>query len=320
MLFPNKPAYPAEPGYLKYIPWVTVICTVACIILFIGINTETTPPSWDAYKKWGCPSANDIWNGSYWGLLTSNFLHIATWHIAFNIYWFWLFGKRIEYLSSKLFFIVLILSSSIICSASQLSFSGVNGNGLSGVIYAFFGYALVQSKINAAYKTIITKKVTIWLIAWLLICIVLSYMQLWQVGNAAHVAGFFWGILLGRLYKYTKTIQIAVPATVFSLLFITVFWSPWSINWLSNKAYNLEKDEKFQDAAVIYRQILKKDKQDTFAIKSLQLIEIDSLSKAAYNLHSNKQFKEARELYKQILSIDSANKWAKENLTRLPAE
>ncbi len=61
--------------FKKYIPVFTAICCLTSIILFIGINLEENLDTWDVYKKWGAPSVTDIFNGDYWGIITSNFLH-----------------------------------------------------------------------------------------------------------------------------------------------------------------------------------------------------------------------------------------------------
>src|SRR5689334_18203104 len=148
----------AHDPFKKYFPIVTAICCLACVVLFIGINTESKVNDWEAYKKWGLPSSQDIFNGSYWGLITSNFLHVEIWHIGFNLYWFWIFGKKIEFETSKVFYGILILSSALVSSAAELAFSDYTGIGLSGIGYSLFGYIFLMSKTTESYRDYLSKR------------------------------------------------------------------------------------------------------------------------------------------------------------------
>src|SRR5215218_3895114 len=131
--------------FKKYIPIVTASCCLTSIAIFIGINLEGKLDTWEAYKKWGAPSASDIFSGDYWGLLTTNFVHVEIWHIAFNLSWLWIFGKKIEFETNKVFYAFLILSSALVSSLAQLAFSDTTGIGLSGIGYALFGFLYVKS-------------------------------------------------------------------------------------------------------------------------------------------------------------------------------
>src|SRR5580704_11764203 len=107
-------------NFKKFKPWITISICLLCLVPFIGLNLAKSPLTWGDYSKWGAPSSNSVWGGSYWGLLTSNLVHVQIWHIGFNLLWFWKFGKKIEYQTSKEFYIIFILSSGFICSIYQL--------------------------------------------------------------------------------------------------------------------------------------------------------------------------------------------------------
>lgn len=319
MVLPDTP--PEEVNlYKKYIPRITALCCAASIILWIGINTERNFETWDAYRKWGAPSPDDIWNGAYWGLITTNFLHVTILHITFNLYWFWRFGKKIEFESSIFFYIAFILSAGLISSITELAFSETTGIGLSGIGYAFFGFLLVKRNTEGAYANFIDKRIVFLFIIWLLLCYVLTLANIYQVGNAAHIGGFLWGLLIAKISKYKKRSQLAISTAVLAVFSITIFWNPWSIEWLSNKAYNLHKEQKLDEAKVLYRKILVRDKDNELAKVNLKIIIVDSLSKAAYSAHNNEDYHEALRLYKEILEMDPDNKWAKENMDMLPVK
>jgi membrane associated rhomboid family serine protease len=306
--------------FKKYIPILTAICCLTSIVLFVGINLEGKPDNWEVYKKWGSPSVTDIFNGSYWGLFTSNFLHTELWHIAFNLYWLWIFGKKIEFESSKAFYGLLILSSALVSSLSELSFADTTGIGLSGIGYSLFGFIFIKSKTTEAYKNYLDKRTIRLFILWLFLCIVLTQTKAWNVGNAAHIGGLLWGMTLAYISKFDNYKQWTVGFLLFSVLASSIFWNPFSTSWLSHQAFELHKNQKADEAIIVYKKILSRDPQNEFAKTNLKQLEIHKLQEKAVELHSSQKYKEARQVYNQILSIDPDEQWAKDNLKILPNE
>lgn len=304
--------------FKKYIPVLTVTACLISIILFIGINSEDNIDNWDVYKKWGAPSANDIFNGSYWGLISSNFLHTEIWHIGFNLYWLWIFGKKIEFETNKMYYGFLVLSSAIISSAAEIAVSDTTGIGLSGIGYSLFGFILIKSRTAEEYKYYLDQNTILLFLFWLMLCIVLTQTKVWEVGNAAHIGGLLWGMALAYLSPYSRTIQWSMSAIILLFVVSAIFWSPFSNSYLIHKAYELHKNQKTEEAGIVYKQILDRDADNEFAIANLSKIEVHKLSKKAYSLHKEHKFEEARKVYNEILTIDRNNEWAKENIGRLP--
>jgi len=307
-------------SFKKYIPIVTAICCVASIALFLGINLQGKPDTLDIYTNWGAPSAIEIFNGAYWGLITSNFLHIEIWHIAFNLYWLWIFGKKIEFETNKVFYVFLILSSALVSSIAQLVFSDSTGIGISGIGYALFGFLYVKSKTAEEYKNYLEKKTVNLFLFWLVLCVLLTKTGIWMVGNAAHIGGLLWGGLLAYLSRYARYIQWSAGFSYIALLVLLVFYSPFSTAYLSYQAYELHNNQKLDEAMEVYKKILKRDPNSEFAKENVKQLELGQLEKKAFDLHTKQKYNEARELYNQILSIDKENQWAKENLSILPNE
>jgi membrane associated rhomboid family serine protease len=311
---------PEKVALRKYLPVMTLVICGLCLILFIGINFEQAPLTWNSYRKWGICSPDDIWSGKLWGLLTSNFVHVQYWHILFNVWWFWKFGKKIEYVSSKSIYLFLIISSGIICSIYQLLFSVETGFGLSGIVYAMFGYIWVRSGFENAYKQYLTKGEIRLFIIWLFLCIVLSKTNIMPVANGAHFSGLAWGALLAYLL-YGERRKWGIPV-LGSLFLIScspfVFGAPWNTSWQYHKAWELTKESKYDEALAIYEQILQKNPNDGFAEGRRKTIHVDILSKKAYDAQVKEDFPLALRLYDEILSIDPENQWAKDNRGRIP--
>nr|MDB5256172.1 rhomboid family intrarane serine protease [Chitinophagaceae bacterium] len=303
--------------FKKYIPMLTLACCALSITLFIGINLERTPLTWEAYKRWGGPNETDIFNGSYWGLITSNFLHIEIWHIFFNIYWIWILGKKIEYESNKFFYGLLIITSALASSCIQLAFSNGTGIGLSGIAYAFFGFIYIKSLSEEEYKNYIDNRTSLLFMIWLVLCIVLTQTGTFNVANGGHIGGLLWGAALAYLSRFSFFKQWVGGLLVITIMVSSIFWSPFSIAWLSHESYKLHSEGKLDEAAVIYEKILAVDSDNTFARENLKVIQIYNLSLKAKELNQKGLYKEQVEVYKQILTIDSTNKWAKQWLEYL---
>jgi membrane associated rhomboid family serine protease len=311
---------PAEDSFKKYIPTITAICCFVSIVLFIGINLEGKLDNWEVYKKWGAPSSTDIFNESYWGLISSSFLHTEIWHIAFNLYWLWILGKKIEFESNKTYYSFLILSAALVSSLAQLAFGDTTGIGLSGIGYALFSFIFLKSKTTDAYKNYLDKQTIYLFLVWLALCVVLTQTKLWSIGNAAHIGGLLWGITLAYISKLENYKQWGVSLIFFSVLISSIFWNPFSTSWLSHQAFELHKNQKVDEAIIVYKKILSRDHENEFAKTNLKQLEIHKLQEQAAKLHLNKKYNDARKVYDKILNIDKNNEWAKDNLKILPIE
>ena len=309
-----------DDSFSKYIPILTAICCAASIVLFVGINSGGKLDNWDVYKKWGAPSAIDIFGGSYWGLITSNFLHTEIWHLALNLYWLWHFGKKIEFETNKALYGLLILTSALVSSLAQLAISDSTGIGLSGVGYALFGFILAKSKTTREYQNYLEKKTINLFALWLVVCIVLTQAKVWRVGNAAHIGGLGWGLTMAYIVRFDKYVRVSIAVLLLAVLSSSIFWSPFSTAWLSHQAFELQKAQRTDEALTVYQRILDRDSENEFARENKKLIEVQKLSEKAMGYHTQQKYVEARQIYKQILALDKNNEWAKENLTRLPHE
>jgi tetratricopeptide (TPR) repeat protein len=130
-------------------------------------------------------------------------------------------------------------------SGWQIIVSGETGIGFSGVVYAFFGYVLARRRSEPAFAAFVTNRTVGWLLGWLVLCIALTIMKIWAVGNGAHVAGLAFGFFVGTAAEHAR-FRIPALAGVAVLAIGTVLscvWLPWSPAWRdrneSAKAYEI---------------------------------------------------------------------------------
>lgn len=303
-------------NYQEYKPPITIFICLLSLFLFIGINWDGAE-GWDTYAKWGGPSLFEIYGGSYWGLLTNNFLHVEVWHIAFNLYWTWIFGKKIEWEEGSWFYIFLVVTAGVASSFGQLGFSDTTGIGLSGIGYAFFGYLFVKDRLEANYQGFLDQSIINVFLIWLVLCVIITKLGWLQIGNAAHIAGLVWGLAMAYGGHLGKIQQAIIGLALMALLGTAPFWNPLGTTWLSYQAYQLHEADKIEEATKLYKKVLERDGDNEFATENLKILEVYRLSQEAYQLHNNQQIEEAKAVYQQILNIEPDNNFAKNNLTDL---
>lgn len=133
-------------------------------------------------------------NHQWWRLFGPNFLHFSVTHIVFNLIWWWIFGSQLERVFGSFWLIVLFAVSSLFANISQLLISGPNFGGMSGVVYALFGFVWWIGWLRPRWGISIPNGFVVFLLIWL----ALGYSGLLFVdmANQAHTFGLISGCLL----------------------------------------------------------------------------------------------------------------------------
>lgn len=150
-----------------------------------------------------------VLNGQLWRLITPIFLHFGVLHLVFNLSWLYMFGAMIEGRRGTLIFLGLALAGAVIGNLAEAMWIQLDlfhalpdgqhwaaFGGLSGVNYAFFGYAWLLGKRRPHLGVVMKKPEVTLLFGWLLLCMT---GLLGNIANAAHVAGLLVGIAAALL-------------------------------------------------------------------------------------------------------------------------
>ena len=137
-----------------------------------------------------------IRRGELWRLVTSIFPHNGILHLAFNIYWLWVFGTLVEEQFGHLKTAALILLLAVGPNALEFGFSA-GGIGLSGVGYGLFGLLWILSQRDERFRDAIDRRTIEIFVAWFFFCIFTTLTGLMPVANIAHGVGAVLGILTG---------------------------------------------------------------------------------------------------------------------------
>ena len=138
----------------------------------------------------------DSWSDTItqpWRLFTPMFLHFSFLHILFNAWWMIELGGLIEKKEKRWFYLLLITVSSLSTNLLQFIVEGSPlFGGLSGVVYALFGYLWISSKYNPMSGYWMRQDVVIWMLGWF----VLGFTgYIGYIANYGHLGGLLAGIV-----------------------------------------------------------------------------------------------------------------------------
>jgi membrane associated rhomboid family serine protease len=171
----------------------------------------------------------DIRRGQLWRLLTSALPHGSFLHLAFNVYWIWVFGTLVEeifgHIKTLAIFILLAVAAN---GAEYAVLSG--GIGLSGIGYGLFGLLWVLSRHDRRFTDVIDQNTIGLFVVWFFICIFLTVSGT-PIANVAHGMGAVAGALLGWAIsapsRQRHTASAALTALVAAVFAGATFARPW---------------------------------------------------------------------------------------------
>ncbi len=130
--------------------------------------------------------------GWWWQIFTAMFVHVNLPHLALNMFWLYILGRRSEYLFGKKYFLLVYLLSGISGNLMGLALPLYTVSaGASGAIFGIFGANIMVERAYSGSKLSSTL-----MYAFLLLMI----NSLVGVNVLAHLGGLLFGIAFGYLY------------------------------------------------------------------------------------------------------------------------
>jgi membrane associated rhomboid family serine protease len=262
----NSPQVETLPAALSK-AWVTLAAIAASVVIFIGLTIENDYQSWGTLNRWGYLSAEDVWRGGYWGLVTSAFVHFAIWHLALNVYWLAVLGARMERVIGSPAYLAFFIGAAFVSSACQMGLGDDTGIGASGVVYAIFGFMWIGCPQFPAFRQVLDRQTVQLFMAWLFVCIIVTYLKVLAVGNVAHFTGFLFGVLVAACFVTRYQPRLAVTGLIVLSIsaIVSLLWAPWSPRWLAIKAYHAHVAQEYPKALDYYTRIIAIDPDNAWA-------------------------------------------------------
>jgi GlpG protein len=153
-----------------------------------------------AQLRWD--ALNAVRAGEVWRLVTPILLHFSPWHLLFNMAMFYRLGGMIEGRRGSLRFAALVLISAVLSNFSQFYVPSLADpvaaygpfGGMSGVVYALFGYVWMKSRYEPSAELYVHPNTVVLMLVWLVAC---GLGFLGPIANWAHGVGLTVGLAIG---------------------------------------------------------------------------------------------------------------------------
>jgi len=192
------------------------------VVSGLGVAAATATVAW--WYGWNIePFVMDarFWPREPWRLVTSTLPHANIFHLAFNLYWLWVFGTLVEEAYGHISTLLILIMFAAGSSAAE--FAVLHGGvGLSGVGYGLFGLLWALKRRDARFFDAVDRSTIKLFVFWFFLCIVLTVTKYMPVANFAHGSGAILGALLGlavagRSYRLMLRGALAVLVALFVL-------------------------------------------------------------------------------------------------------
>ena len=181
------------------VPVTIAVLAIAAVLFLLG--RERTFPLLGMIKPTDDPRIIELAVlREPWRLLTSAFLHGGIFHILFNSYAMWFFSRVVEMRWGSPAVLAVIVCTAVGGGAAAWIFSWY-AVGLSGALFGLAAFVFAQRKVDQFAGAVMNPYMTRQLVAWLVICIVLSELGSWRISNWGHGGGLAFGLILGYAWR-----------------------------------------------------------------------------------------------------------------------
>ena len=242
------------------VPLITYLLCSLCVMLTLAWWSASSMKGSPLYLlgSFAVVPATEIWDGRYYGLLTSFFLHSGIMHLAFNMLWFLQLGRLLEMTLSPLAYIGFLVGAALIGSCAELAFDGQTGVGASGVVYAMFGLLWAGRGAFSEWRLVATRNNLTLFLGWGVLCVVGTWLHFMNIANAAHFGGLLFGLCLGWLFFAPRRPLAALPLVLLAVLCgLSLTWMPWSNDWNWYRGDSAYQQKRYADALTAYQRALR---------------------------------------------------------------
>lgn len=176
----------------------------------------------------------NLWRGGIWRLFFNVFYHAGIMHLLMNSVSLWFLADMLEQRMGRIRFLLFFLSAGYASVLAQ-ALIGDNPIGMSGAVYAVFGYLVAQRKYD--YET--AQRMSPFLVTMGFTCLIifvpLTAARLIHVANLAHFVGLGYGWVLAwltcrtpRLASWKTRLGIVGIHTVIGVATVTAIFPLWN--------------------------------------------------------------------------------------------
>jgi len=190
---PTPVPKPSAIDTLRAAPAATLIIAINVIVFLLAERSGSTHQS-ETLLRFGAVWRGLVWQGEYWRLATSMFLHIGALHLMWNGYYGFLLSSQAERAIGSGRFVVLYLMSGIAGSAASVIGHNAIAAGASGALFGLIGWqvATLRARLGsfrAMWNDPGIRRQLSWVGAWFVLGAFAGF------DNYAHGGGLAFGLL-----------------------------------------------------------------------------------------------------------------------------
>jgi GlpG protein len=190
---------------IRQAPLTTALIVISVVVGFLTkVNSEPNEITPYLLISQSAPKAAaafdeqlpEIRQGQVWRLVTPIFVHFGGLHLFFNMYWLYVLGGMIEMRKGTWQLALLVFTAALISNLAQFYTSGKGFGGMSGVVYALFGYSWMKMLFDPHSGIWLPPNTVFMMVAFFVLCMTGT---VGPIANVAHGAGLAIGMIMGYL-------------------------------------------------------------------------------------------------------------------------
>ena len=177
-------------------PYATYALILINLAVFVvsGFRGGVGDTSGEVLFDMGSLYSPAVWDGQWWRLLSSMFLHGGLIHIGFNMFVLYQIGPELERLYGTPRFLLVYFGAGWMGSLASLIWSG-NSVGASGAIFGLAGAFLAMSLHNRnVYRAYGSQ-----MLGFVAINLMIGFSGMFGIDNYGHMGGLLGGFILGNV-------------------------------------------------------------------------------------------------------------------------
>jgi membrane associated rhomboid family serine protease len=216
--------YMRQPEYGRHMSLTVALLIVNAIVFVFKLVVSGYSRSLFIEDHYFALSVEGLKNGFVWQLLTFQFMHAGLWHLVFNCWAIYVFGRAIEETLGWKKFLILYLSSGVIGGICQvlaaLLWPGLFGGPVVGASAGVFGLIAAFAVLFPERELVmllffilpirLSAKMLLMLLAVLALAGVIFPIN--HVANAAHLGGMLTGVVFIRQFIQGRWRQSGFPS------------------------------------------------------------------------------------------------------------
>ncbi len=178
---------------------VTVGLLSLCIALFIVAELNGDTHTNETLLRFGGVWRGKVWEGEYWRLVTSMFLHIGALHLVWNVFGGFGLCAQFEERLGKVRFLLLYLGSGVAGSALSIICQNAVSAGASGAMFGLIGgqlaiWAMGARDLRALLGQVEFQRQVRTIVIWFGVGVIAHFDNYAHFGGMVFGAAFIWSL------------------------------------------------------------------------------------------------------------------------------